>query len=182
MKLIISILMILILPSAIYASIHLAPRENTAAMDISYVVGTTGHELIWQFEAQEANDEPSHYSITVNGDPLSGHTLTSWQDNVDIVINVDGYSVGVYTFEITVNDTGTDQGLAPAATDSAVVTVTDQGNSTDTSSMNSVSSSSSSTIPPTTSSNSNADSASIYFIMFVLTFSILIRKKKNNAI
>jgi hypothetical protein len=104
-------------------SVHLPPKMVTAADDMSYLLDSTGNELVWQFIAEESNDEPSHYTVTIDGSDLTGHTLVSWDDGVDIVVNVDGFALGSYNVKISVNDTGTDNGQAAATEDTAVVNV-----------------------------------------------------------
>ena len=119
-----ALLMILTISFA-SGSVHLAPKMITSASDISYLVDSTGNELTWQFMAEESNDEPSRYTVTLDGTDLTGHTLVSWDDGVDIVVNVDGLILGSYSVKISVNDTGTDSGQASATEDTAVINVVD---------------------------------------------------------
>ena len=141
---------------------------NQSPDDITYVVGTTGNQLIWVFEAHESQDEPAKYSVTVDETPLEGQILVAWQDNVNIVVKVDGFNTGVHNVMITVNDTGTDTGLAPPAMDTAVVTVIDATNSN-------VISTPSSSVEENTSSQDNADFP-VWGLVSVAIPIILVRK------
>lgn len=125
--------MVMLLGISVSAGIHLAPKKNTAADDITYELGATGNVLVWQFDADEGQDDPSTYTVQIDNVDLEGHIDASWQNNVDITVNVDGLAVGEHVALITVNDTGSDANLAPAATDIAIVTVTEVGGATTTS-------------------------------------------------
>ncbi|MCH8907747.1 MAG: hypothetical protein IH840_11715 [Candidatus Heimdallarchaeota archaeon] len=163
-KILILALLFLTASLAVNSSIHLAPRLNLAANDITYEFGATGNVLVWQFEAHESNDNPTSYTVKIDGVDLTGHIEASWEDNVDILVNVDGLNVGDHTVLIIVNDDGTDASLAPAATDTAIVTVTGGTSTTTTATSTtitsttttttstSVTSSQTSTLTPATSS------------------------------
>ena len=143
-------------------SVHLAPKMITSASDISYLMDTTGNELVWQFMAEESGDEPSHYTVTVDGTDLTGHTLASWDDGVDIIVNVDGLALGSYNVKISVNDTGTDSGQASATEDTAIVNgVEDLGTVTS---------------EPVSDSSSNTDTAP-FFVPGLLALLIIKRKR-----
>lgn len=116
-------LLFILLVSNTSASIHLEPRMVTSPVDTTYPVGSTGNTLIWRFEANEQNDAPSKYTVTKDGTNLAGHTLTSWEDNVNIIVDIDGLDLGSYLYHITVNDTGTDSQQAPATEHSVNVSV-----------------------------------------------------------
>jgi len=104
------------------ATIHLPPKAIKRAADISYIVESTGNILTWQYEAEESNDDPTIYNITIDGLLLSDHTNKEWKDKVDIKVIVVGLYVGSHTVEITVFDSGVPD-FADAATDQAIVTV-----------------------------------------------------------
>ncbi|KKK62002.1 hypothetical protein LCGC14_3008700, partial [marine sediment metagenome] len=91
--------------------------------DLTYLIGTTGNVLIWAFDANESGDEPSKYFITLDGVVIPEHDFVNWQDNVDIIVNVDGLDLGSYVVAIVANDTGTDNNQASSTTDAAIVSV-----------------------------------------------------------
>lgn len=122
-KLLINALIFILLVSNASASIHLEPKMVTSPVDTTYTVGSSGNTLIWRFEANEANDAPSKYSITIDGANIAGHTLTPWEDNVNIIVDIDNLDLGVHVVHITVNDTGTDIQQAPATEHSVNVSV-----------------------------------------------------------
>jgi hypothetical protein len=105
------------------ASIHLPPSKRKSPPDLTYLLGSTGNTLTWAYEAGEINDFPTTYSVTIDDNPVTGHTDASWQDNVDIVVPVDGLALGSHSVKITVNDNGVDANQASAAVDTAIVTV-----------------------------------------------------------
>ncbi len=82
--------LILLFSTPLSASIHLAPAVRDKLDDLIYVVGTTNNILVWVFEAEESNDEPSRYSATLDGVLIENHTLAGWNDLTEVVINVDG--------------------------------------------------------------------------------------------
>jgi hypothetical protein len=91
------LIIVLILISSYYiisiqATVHIPPKMVKSADDIVYEEGTTGHDLVWQFEAHESMDDPSTYDITVNGNTSVKNQV--WKDNVNIVFNVDGFAIG----------------------------------------------------------------------------------------
>lgn len=122
-KILFNALLFILLISISSASVHLAPRMVTSPNDTTYTLGTSGNTLIWRFEANEANDAPSKYSVTREGVELPGHTLAPWEDNVNIIVDIDGLDLGTYLYHITVNDTGTDNQQAPATEHSMNVSV-----------------------------------------------------------
>ncbi|MCH8905552.1 MAG: hypothetical protein IH840_00555 [Candidatus Heimdallarchaeota archaeon] len=105
------------------ATVHFPPQLVKSPADLTYEVGSTGNQLVWAFNADESDDSPSLYTVQIDGSDLIGHTLAAWQDNVDIVVNVDNLAVGDHSVTITANDTGTDDGFAAPRTDLAIVTV-----------------------------------------------------------
>ncbi len=103
------------------ASVHLPPKLVKSPSDYVYELGTTGHKLVWQFEAHESADDPSTFNITVDGNLTLGKV--GWQDRVDIIYDVDGLDLGVHSVIIIVSDTGVDSGAAAPAEDEVIVTV-----------------------------------------------------------
>lgn len=115
--------LVLLFSNPISASIHLPPAILDKPDDLIYEVGTTNNTLVWVFEADEFNDDPSHYTATLDGMPIENHTLATWNDLTEVVINVDGLALGSYVVKIDVNDTGTDDLQAASAFDSVNVHV-----------------------------------------------------------
>ena len=87
-------------------------------------MGTTGHQLVWQFDAHESADDPSTYDIIVDDNLTVMEEV--WQDKVDIIYNVDHLELGVYIVKIIVSDTGVDSGAASPAEDEVIVTVVEE--------------------------------------------------------
>jgi phosphatidylserine/phosphatidylglycerophosphate/cardiolipin synthase-like enzyme len=93
------------------SEIDLTPPVIDSPADIEYERDTTGHSIIWT-----ASDEnPDDYRIFQNGTGVVADTWTSGQ----IEHSVDGLSVGLYVFEIIVNDVNDN-----SATDTVLVRVT----------------------------------------------------------
>jgi len=80
--------------------------------DIVYEEGSTGYNITWH-PRDPVN--PHMFNVTRNDTLLNS---SSW-DGGDIMVNVDGLSVGTYIFTCTVNDT-----VGFSASDSVTVTVT----------------------------------------------------------
>lgn len=150
--------LILLLSSTASASLHLAPSMTKSPTDLTYLVGTTGNELVWAFDADENADDPSKYIVTIDDVAVTGHNLASWQDNVDIVVNVDGLALGNYIVKIVANDTGTDNNQAPSTTDTTSVNVVTELAST--------------TDDPTSSSTSDANAFPITLLSLILALAI----------
>lgn len=74
---------------------------------LMYEKGTTGHNLEWQFEADELNDDPWTYTAKIDGEILPGHNQTHWLDFTPIIVNIDGLDLGNYMVYIQVNDSHT---------------------------------------------------------------------------
>ena len=72
------------------------PVVNSPA-DIIYEEGTTGHNIIWI--ATDSN--PDTYSIFKNTVEI---TSGSWSSGTLITLNVDGLSIGLHEYKITVKD------------------------------------------------------------------------------
>lgn len=151
----------------IQATVHLPPKMIKSPADIVYEVGTTGHKVIWQYEAHESADAPSNYNITVNGN--ISVTNERWQDKVDIVFNIDGFKIGEYTVNIIVSDTGVDSGAAAPAKDDVTVTVVEEGEMTD---MKAISS--------TTSESTDFPFAVVLLSIFIMAPLLKRRKKGKN--
>ncbi len=77
---------------------RLAPPRITSPSDIVYYQGETGHVIRWN--AYDSN--PDRYSITRNGTIIRNG---AWDGLSPIEVNVDGLDVGVWVFELVVNDT-----------------------------------------------------------------------------
>ncbi|MCH8906945.1 MAG: hypothetical protein IH840_07630 [Candidatus Heimdallarchaeota archaeon] len=123
----IGVTIIILLTLSVSASIHRGPLRVIRASDITYEFGTTGNVLVWQYEADETQDLPSTYTVKIDNVNLESHIAVSWEDNVNITVNVDGLALGEHVVTISVNDTGTDAGLAPISMDIAFVTVVEVG-------------------------------------------------------
>jgi hypothetical protein len=106
------------------ATVHLPPKLVLSPVDLVYEVGSTGNNLVWQFEAHESADFPTTYNITVDGNLTV--TKKAWQDRVNINYNVDGLDIGVHLIKIIVSDNGVDTGEANPAKDEAIVTVVEE--------------------------------------------------------
>lgn len=123
LKSLLKALLFILLLTQTSASIHLPPFMHTSPDDVTYEIGSTEHQIVWQFEAHESNDSPSKYTVTLDGVDLTGHTSESWQDNVDIIVDIDGLLLGLHVVIITVNDSGTDANQAPPTVDSVNINV-----------------------------------------------------------
>lgn len=119
------ILFLIIFTHTVQGSIHLPPKLIKSPDDITYEMGTSGNVLIWQYEAHETADEPTTYNVTMNGTILI--SKASWQDNTDIVVDVDGFNIGIHIIQIIVSDTGVDTNQAQPAKNEAMVTVIEIG-------------------------------------------------------
>jgi len=99
-----------------YSSIYrfvvdVSPPLITGEDDTSYVVGTTGHTITWY----ASDNFPDSYTIKRNGDVLEN---PSW-DGSAISIDIDGLSIGTYTYNCTLYDKA-----GNSAYDVVVLTVT----------------------------------------------------------
>ncbi len=72
------------------------PPKVLAFDDITYIVGTTGHQIEWQVE----DEDPHEYTVFQNGTPVGTH---DWNGS-DITVNVDGLSIGVHNFTLQLSD------------------------------------------------------------------------------
>ncbi len=79
--------------------------------DITYEEDSTGHSITWHPE----DTEPSSYTVTSNETLVESGLWTGG----NIMVNVDGLSVGVYLYTCTVNDT-----VGQSTSDTVMVTVT----------------------------------------------------------
>ena len=161
------ILLIMLTSYSVGAAVHIAPKLVKSPDDLTYAVGTTGNELIWAFDAHESNDGSSKYVVTIDDVVVPAHNFIMWQDNVDIVVNVDGFDLGSYIVKIIANDTGTDNNQATATSDTANVNVVIELPST--------------TEEPLPSSSSDANAFPITFLSLIiaLTIGIPILKLKD---
>ncbi len=177
-NLLIFLFITILIVGSVDGAIHLKPKMTKSPADLTYELGSVGNELIWQFDAHERDDSPTTYTVTIDTVDLAGHTDASWQDNVDIIVSVDGLDLGDHVVEITVLDNGVEQNLAPPAIDEAIVSVTSVG-------------SGESNPSGTTSTGSNVDetqSSDDAFFPFVsltigfviLSVTMLIKKSKKN--
>lgn len=64
--------------------------------DILYQLGTTGHEIVWE----PSDIDPSSYTLYVDEAPVYSDI---W-DGSDIIVGVDGLSVGTYNYTLEVQD------------------------------------------------------------------------------
>ncbi|MHA2170631.1 MAG: hypothetical protein ACXAB7_12125 [Candidatus Kariarchaeaceae archaeon] len=198
----VALLTVLFLVSSSSATIHLPPSKRKSPQDLTYLLGSTGNTLIWAYEAGEIDDFPTTYSVTIDDNPVTGHTSASWQDNVDIVVNVDGLALGSHNVKIRVNDNGVDDGLASAASDTAIVTVVSEivtsttptsqpagtsgttepaTGSTETSSgaSSSTKTTTESTSPtPHTSSGDTVNFGSLFSLLALLSIPVIMKKRK----
>ncbi len=69
-----------------------------SAEDLTYVEGTTGNYITWEV----TDDNPLLYSI-YKDDNLTAQVTSSW-DGSDIILNVDGLTIGTYNFTLMVVD------------------------------------------------------------------------------
>ena len=82
------------------ADVHPLPEEikpvvQSVIID-TYVVGTTGNEIVWEV----VDNDPRAYSIYRNGSLVSNG---NWHGS-DIVLNIDGLSVGTYNYTLHLLD------------------------------------------------------------------------------
>ncbi|MCY3410656.1 MAG: hypothetical protein INQ03_03365 [Candidatus Heimdallarchaeota archaeon] len=66
--------------------------------DLYYVFGTTGNELSWTI----SDSNPDSYIIYENG---TEKTSGAWSNEIPVIYDVDGLSIGWYNYSIWVNDT-----------------------------------------------------------------------------
>jgi len=87
-------------PTYHYRPVDVRPTVHhpviTFVPDISYIVGTTGHEITWFID----DDDPDTYQITMNNTLRESGTV----DSNSITHNIDNLPVGNYTFTLTVVD------------------------------------------------------------------------------
>ena len=81
--------------------------------NITYVVGSTGNTIVWH----PSDENPSSFKVTREGIQVNS---SSWNDD-PITVNVDGLSVGNYTYKCTVYDTS-----GQNASDTVIVRVIEQ--------------------------------------------------------
>ncbi len=79
--------------------------------DISYNVGDTGNIIRWG----ASDNHPNTYNVTIDGDWYVGG---NWDSGNFINVNIDGLSIGTYTFILYVYDTS-----GNVSTDTVIVTV-----------------------------------------------------------
>ncbi|MFX1512350.1 MAG: Ig-like domain-containing protein [Promethearchaeota archaeon] len=84
----------------------------TSPSDVSYEVGDTGTTIMWTITEPNAD----RYNITRDGIVVQSGPYTS---GISILIDVDGLSIGSYTYKIGANDT-----FGNYATDMVIVTIT----------------------------------------------------------
>ena len=89
----------------------IAPTVSFPA-DITYIEGTTGNIITWT----PSDPKPSIYIVTQDG---TQYKSGSWSNGVDIVVNIDGLTLGTYSFTITVTDSSNNE-----ASDTVMVIVT----------------------------------------------------------
>ncbi len=108
---------------------------------------------------------------------MEDHNEESWQDDVAVVVNVDGLAVGQYTVEIEFRDNGY-PGQADASFDSATVTVTsaDASSTSDTSDSQTSDSQTSEATSDTQSTTTEETPVSLLFIAPVVLIPVLRRK------
>jgi hypothetical protein len=163
------LLLILIFVNRSSAAIHLPPTIRKSPEDLTYELGSIENTLTWAFEAHESEDHPTTYSVTIDDNLLPDHTAASWQDNVDIVVNVDGLALGGHIVKITVNDNGVDTNKAVAAVDTAKVTVVEE-----------ILSSSQNTPPSSeTDESSTAEFPYLFGLLALLIAPVVLRKRTS---
>ena len=74
-----------------------SPTFESTPINLAYSEGTTGNNVSWT--ATDPN--PASYEITRNSVLIASGT---WYDHSPIVLNVDGLSIGVFTYNITIYD------------------------------------------------------------------------------
>ena len=92
--------------------VDIIPVISNAA-DQTIELGSTGNTITWPV----SDDSPNTYSVTQDGVVIDSG---SYSNSQDIVVNIDGLSIGTYVFGLTIDDT---QGQS--ATDSVTITVVD---------------------------------------------------------
>ncbi|TXT62657.1 MAG: hypothetical protein BAJALOKI1v1_880006 [Promethearchaeota archaeon] len=96
---------------------NIAPQFVLRPVDISFVNGTTGHNIAWRISDNETNN-PS-YTIYNGTTPITNHIGQTWISGDDITLNVDNFTVGEYTVKIVVWD-----GMGGTNEDEVNITVT----------------------------------------------------------
>ncbi|MHA2252171.1 MAG: hypothetical protein ACXAD7_17535 [Candidatus Kariarchaeaceae archaeon] len=166
------------------ASIHLAPKAHKTPEDISYAIGSEGNTLTWQYEAEESADFPTTYTVSIDDVPLTGYIDQAWEDQVDIVVNVDGLAIGTHTVKIIVDDNGSDTNQAPSAVDEVIVSVTGTGATNTTSSDAGSSSQTNETSTEVDTSEKSTESESIaprYMLFFSLPAVAILYRRYNRS-
>ncbi len=80
----------------------------------SVTEGTNGNQIEWH--ASDPNTKQSMFNVTKDGlIILSG----PWTPNATVVVDLDGFAVGMYTFTLSIND-----GYGGITVESVVVTIT----------------------------------------------------------
>jgi len=109
-------------PTFHYRPVDIRPTVHhpviTYVPDISYIVGTTGHEITWFID----DDDPDTFQITMNNTLRESGTVNS----SSISHNIDHLLVGNYTFTLTVFDQSGNSGKSTTH----VYVVTSLGNGT----------------------------------------------------
>jgi len=163
------------------ASIHLAPKAHKTPENISYAFGSEGNSLTWQYEAHESADSPTTYTVSIDDVPLTGHIDEAWMDLMDIVVSVDGLTVGTHTVKIVVDDNGSDANQAPSAVDMVIVTVNGVGetNSTTSDSPTSSQTCDTSSVADTTENSKESETfAPIFMLLFSFPTTILLYRRR----
>ncbi|MCE7737489.1 MAG: hypothetical protein GPJ54_21545 [Candidatus Heimdallarchaeota archaeon] len=84
--------------------------------DTNYNEGSGGNTIVWI----GSDDFPNYYKVFLEG---SLYFSSTWQDNTDIILDIDGLDKGSYTFEIYIFDT-----FNNSISDSVILTVYDNTN------------------------------------------------------
>ena len=83
----------------VYTSLDITDPIINSPADIVYILGDTGNVITWN-----ANDlNPLTYTLYVDDVEI---TTDIWMSGIDIIIGVDGLSVGTYEYKIVVSDAG----------------------------------------------------------------------------
>jgi hypothetical protein len=109
-QILIGLIFVLLISSyTVEGIVHIPPKKIKAPEDLTYTLGSTGNTLTWQYDADESGDIPGTYTVTIDDNPLMGHTDADWEDLTDIVVNVDGLSMGQHTVVMSITDHDTGQ-------------------------------------------------------------------------
>lgn len=143
--------------------IEFTPPDLSSPADISYEVGSTGNEIVWNVGDQD----PGFYNVTENGTLYEPGYWT----NGTISIDIDGLAIGVYEYAIFLYD-----GSENMASDTVIVTVIAETSDTSTTDTSTTDTSTSDT--PTSGGSGPAafgdDSVPINLFAFIFSLAVIV--------